>query len=321
MRAGTRHARSDRWRLGQVTVLVCCALSLQTGTEVGAQPGERALPCAGLETGPMRTVARVIDGETVALDDGTELRLIGALAPRAIDAGAEPGTWPLELAAQEELRALILGKSIELAFDRERTDRYGRLQAHAFWMEGEQRRWVQGHLLQQGLARAYGQAGNRACTGGALEAERMAHEAHRGLWGDAAYRTRSADLSRELLRYRSTFQVVEGRIARVAQGRGSIYLNFGDNRRAFAASLRRGDRGLLGPFADDPKALEGRLVRVRGWIEQRQGPMIDLSTAGLIEVLDAPTPAAGVGRRPRPPRDLQRQEPDAKPPGLVETGR
>jgi endonuclease YncB( thermonuclease family) len=290
-------------------------------TEAAAQTGERALACAGLETGPMRTVARIIDGETVALDDGTELRLIGALAPRAIDAGAEPGTWPLEIAAQEELRALVLGKSIELAFDRARADRYGRLQAHAFWMEGGERRWAQGHLLQQGLARAYGQAGNRACTAQALEAERIAREARRGLWGDAAYRARSADSPRELLRYRSTFQVVEGRIARVAQARGSIYLNFGDNRRAFAVSLRRGDRGLLAPFADDPKALEGRLVRVRGWIEQRQGPTIDLSTAGLIEVLDAPAPAVGVGRRPRASRDPQRQEPDAKPPGLVETGR
>jgi hypothetical protein len=49
--------------------------------------------------------------------------------------------------------------------------------------------------------------------------------------------------------------------------------------------------------------------------------MIDLSSAGLIEVLDAPPSAAGVGRRPRASRDLQRQEPDAKPPGLVETGR
>ena len=131
-----------------------------------------------------------------------ELRLIGALAPRAIDAGAEPGMWPLEIAAQEELRALVLGKSIELAFDGARTDRYGRLQAHAFWMEGEQRRWVQGHLLQQGLARAYAQAGNRACAAEALEAERVAREARRGLWADAAYQARSAASPRELSRYR-----------------------------------------------------------------------------------------------------------------------
>src|SRR6185503_18563800 len=114
MRASSRHVRSDRWRLCRVAALVSGALCLPVMTSAAAQPGERVPACAGLEAGPTRTVARVIDGETVALDDGTQLRLIGALAPRAIDAGADPGLWPLEIAAQEELSALILGKSIEL---------------------------------------------------------------------------------------------------------------------------------------------------------------------------------------------------------------
>jgi endonuclease YncB( thermonuclease family) len=254
---------------------------------------EPASGCAGLVPGPTRTVTRIIDAETVTLDDGTELRLIGALAPRVIDAGADPGTWPPEIAAHAELGAILLGRSIELAFGGERTDRHGRLQAHAFWMEGERRRWAQGHLLEQGLARAYGQAGNRSCIGELLEAERAARQANRGLWADAAYNVRSADLPLELARYRSTFQVVEGEIERVAQVRGAIYLNFGRGRGAFAVSLRRGDRGLLGAFAENPATLEGKRVRVRGWIEQRQGPTINLSAAGVIEVLDEPVPQAG----------------------------
>ena len=272
-----------------------------------APAGAFGLPCAGLEAGPTRTVARIVDGETVVLDDGSELRLIGALVPRAIDAGADPGMWPLEVAAQEELRALVLGKSIELAFDGARADRYGRVLAHAFWMEGGRRRWVQGHILEQGLARAYGQAGSRACAAEALEAERVAREGRRGLWADAAYQTRSAASPHELLRYGSTFQVVEGRIARVGVTRGTLYLNFGADRQEFSVSVRRGDRGFLGPHSDDPKTLEGKRVRVRGWIEHRHGPSIDLSAAGLIEVLDPPAPAAGLGRRPRAWRDLQRR--------------
>ena len=132
----------------------------------------------------------------------------------------------------------------------------------------------------------------------------------------------SAAHPRALSRYLGTFQVVEGQIARIGVGRGAIYLNFGNDRHEFSVSLRRSDRGLLGPHADDPKALEGRFVRVRGWIEHRPGPTINLSTAGLIEVLDAPSgPAAGTGRRPKASRDFQRQNPEAKPPGLVETGR
>jgi hypothetical protein len=165
-------------------------------------------------------------------------------------------------------------------------------------------------------------------------AERTAREAKRGLWGEAAYQVRRADRPSELARYSATFQVVEGRIVRVAEVRGVIYLNFdADWRQGFSVSLRRADRNLLGEFAERPKALEGASVRVRGWIEQRPGPTIDLSSAGLIELenvgagVGAIDPARRARRRPgsfeapeaRP--DPQAPDPKAKPPGLMEAGR
>lgn len=253
----------------------------------GAAPAEEAQLCPGLEPGPARTVTRILDGETVALDDGSELRLVGALAPRAIDADAEAGAWSAETAATEALRGLVLGKSIDLGFSGERLDRYGRLQAHAFLVEDGGRRWVQGHMVEHGFARAYALAGSRACNEELLAAERPAREARRGLWANAAYHVRPADRPAELLRYRAAFQLVEGKIIGVGQTRGTIYLNFDRNwRRGFSVSLRRDDSGLLAAFASKPTALEGRIVRVRGWIEQRgSAPAIDLSSAGLIEIL------------------------------------
>ncbi|MBX9591323.1 MAG: thermonuclease family protein [Hyphomonadaceae bacterium] len=253
-----------------------------------AQPAVVPAACAGLEPGPLRTITTVIDGETVGLDDGRALRLIGALAPRAMDVGAEPGAWEAENRTREALRAVVLGKSIALGFGGERIDRYGRLQAHAHLIEGNERRWVQGHLLRQGLARAYTAAGNRACAHELLAAEAEARNARRGLWVEAAYRIRSADTPAELLRHRTTFQIIEGRIARVAQVRSVIYLSFDRSwRQAFSVSLRREDRRLLGDFADDVHGMEGRLVRVRGWIEQRgSAPRLDLTAAGQIEVMD-----------------------------------
>lgn len=269
-----------------------------------ARAEEARATCTGLEAGPQRTVVRVIDAETIALDNGEELRLIGALAPRAGDAGAEADGWPLEITAREELRALVLGRTIEMAFSGEKTDRYGRLQAHVFVPEGNERRWVQGHLLEQGLARAYTTAGNRACADALLAAERVAAAAGRGLWSEAAYRPLDARRSADLLRARATFQIVEGVVVGVAQVRGMTYLNFDRNwRRAFSVALPRRDRELLGGLAREPKALEGRRVRVRGWIGQRSGaPSIDLSVAGLIEVL----PDTG---------------PETKSPGVRDAGR
>jgi endonuclease YncB( thermonuclease family) len=240
-------------------------------------------------------VARIIDGETLALDDGSEVRLIGVLAPRASDADAEAGRWPPEIAAIAELEGLVLAKSVDLAFGGERADRYGRALAHVTWRDADRRHWLQGHMLEQGLARAYVQAGNRACAGELMEAERIARQARRGLWAEAAYAVRPAAGPRALSRRRSSFQVVEGRIERVGQGRGAVYLDFGAGRGAFSVSLRRADRALLGDSADNPKALEGKLVLVRGWIERRSGafpdPVIDLSAGGLIEALE--TTAAG----------------------------
>ena len=243
--------------------------------------------CTGLEPGPARTVTHVLDGETVALDDGMELRLIGALAPRAIDADAEAGAWPTEVAAMEALRGLVLGKSIELGFAGERADRYGRLQAHAFLVEQGGRQWVQGHMVEHGFSRAYALAGSRACSDALLAAERAAREARRGLWAEAAYQVRPADKPAELLRYRASFQLVEGKIVRVGQTRGTIYLNFDRNwRRGFSVSLRRDDSQLFGEHASNPKALEGRSVRVRGWMAERAGaPVIGLSAGGLIEIV------------------------------------
>lgn len=278
--------------------VACCSAAvaafLTAGLSAAAFSAESSA-CARLNAGPVRSVSRVIDGETIALDDGSEVRLIGALAPRGFDIGLQPGTWPVEMRTTGALRDLVLGKSIELKFDAARFDRYGRLQAHAFLIEGEQRRWVQHYLVSRGHARAYALPGNDACIGELMSGESAAREAGLGLWAEAAYQVRSASTPADLIAYRTTFQLVEGRVVRVAATRGRIYLNFEHNRReAFSASLRRDDRQLLGSFADNTKALEGRRLRVRGWIDVRDGPRIDLSAGGSIEVIADPPVETGV---------------------------
>jgi micrococcal nuclease len=264
------------------------AFGLLLGQASGLRAAEDVATCAALEAGPTRTVTRVIDGETLALDDGTELRLAGTLAPRAIDVGAVPGTWRMETAATDALQVFLLGKTIEIRFGGERNDRYGRIKGHAVLKTDDGAGWLQGHLLRAGLARAYSLGGDRGCAAELLAAERTAREARLGVWGEAAYAVRAAVPSAALLRHLATFQLVEGRVARVATTRGSVYLNFGGTgrRRGFSASLKLGDRDRLGAFSANPKGLEGSLVRVRGWIAQRNGePSIDLSAAGDLEVI------------------------------------
>ena len=257
---------------------------LRAGGERGRSRRQERQRCTGLEPGPQRTVARIIDGETVALDDGSELRLIGALAPRALDAGVESGHGRWKRPRARRSRVLVLGKSIELGFSSER-DRPLRPAAGAcLLIEGEQRRWVQGHLLEQGLARAYVQAGNRACARELLAAERAAPARLVPACGRRPPTLSArADDPAELLRYHARFQIVEGRVARVAQVRGFIYLNFGSY--PAACVLRLAAASTTAPCSAampaTPRRLEGRIVRVRGWIERRRDrPAIDLSAAG-----------------------------------------
>lgn len=262
-----------------------------------------------LEAGPVRSVARVIDGETLALDDGTEVRLIGALAPRALDVGAAPGQWPAAAAAMDALSALTLGKSVTLGFGGERTDRYGRLLAHVFLDGGADNAWVQGQMLATGHARAYAISGNRACQSELLSHERVARDGGLGLWQNAAYQIRRAVLPWPLNAYRGTFQIVDGAVTRASEGREASYLNFGDGhnsrtggddtgrgpRRAFSVSIKRTDRDVLGETGGAVKTLEGMRLEVRGWIENKSGPSIDVSMAGMI-ALSPGRPVSANGR-------------------------
>lgn len=249
----------------------------------------QAADCS-LEAGPLRAVVKVIDGETLALDDGSEVRLIGALSPRGPDSGSDALTWPPERDAMAALEALVLGKSVELGFAGRKTDRYGRQLAHVHLRDGDSRIWLQEHLLRGGHARAYALRNSTACLTLLIAAEQVARDALSGLWSHAAYQIRDAENIRDLLRFRSTYQIVEGRVLKAADVRGQIYLNFGSNHREdFTANIRPADRKVIEQTGLDLKSLEGRRVRIRGWIEWRGGPAIEVHDRSQIDVLDAYT--------------------------------
>jgi micrococcal nuclease len=252
-----------------------------------------------LKPGPTRAVVRILDAETVQLDDGREVRLIGALAPRSPDMSPNAQPWPPEQRAEAALRDLILGNSVELAYGAQHRDRYGRLLAHLFVDRGGVRTWVQGELLRTGHARAYGLPGDFACSAELLAHERVARAAQAGLWAKAAYAVRPAFQTRAILRQRNTYQIVSGRVVQVATKRAYTYLNFGKDWRSdftagIAAKLVRKNPA----WAKTLAALEGKTVEVRGWIEYRNGPFIeveDKSQIAIVEHRAAPESAAPGG--------------------------
>ncbi len=285
-----------------------------------AQPA----PCE-LEGGPTHAVVRIIDAETVQLDDGREVRLVGALAPRAPDMSANASPWPPEQRSEAALHALVLGQSVELAFGAERQDRYGRLLAHLFLHRDGARRWVQGELLRSGNARAYGLPGNYACMRELLAHERVARNARNGLWSNAAYDAQPALETRALLRLRNTYQIVLGRIVAVAAKKTYTYLNFGKDWRSdftagISAKLVRKNPALAKKLA----ALSGKTVEVRGWITYRGGPFIEVEDESQIAVVDegarpeTTAPGGPLLSSERNTRPDKRKRPAVARPGAVD---
>ena len=256
------------------------------GTEKGASAA------CSIDTREKRTVTRVLDGETFIVDGGGEVRLAGTLAPKAFDTAGGATSWPLAEHAREALQALVADRSVTLAFAGARSDRHGRLMAHVFTanLAAAGEAWVQGAMLQRGLARAYALEANAPCVAEMIALEAVARDASRGLWAEPAYAIRAADDVNQLLRLAGTFQIVEGRVSAVSDTRGTTYVNFGEDwRQDFTVAIRQPMRRALSSSGVQLEGMTGVAVRVRGWIERRGGPAIGLSHAGLIEVLpDAP---------------------------------
>lgn len=246
-----------------------------------------------LTAGAKGAVVRVIDAETIELDDGQHVRLVGALAPRSPDLDPKAEPWAPEVSAQQTLRQLVAGKTVFLATSGRTQDRYGHRLAHVFVDNDGERIWVQGEMLLRGQARAYGLPGSFDCMHELLAHEKAARDAGVGLWRNGAYSPRPAWRTRELLRRRNSYEIVTGNVAKVAVTKARTYINFGrDWRSDFTAGIEARVLRENPDLAEALQQLEGRHVEVRGWIQYRNGPYIDIEHPSQLAIVDADLPGA-----------------------------
>ena len=265
--------------LGGLFLLAALAFSAPSGA--AALPPELADDGEG-------TVVEVVDGDTLMLDDGRQVRLVGIQAPK-LPLGREGfETWPLAETAKAALEDLALGQQVRLGHGGRQIDRHGRALAHLYRVDGSPGGlWLQGEMLARGLARVYSFADNRALVAEMLALEGAAREAGRGIWADTWYRVRDPeDLVQGLADARDSFQIVEGRVADAAVVRKRGYLNFGNDWKSdFTVSIDPAALRLFEAAGLPLDVLEGRRIRVRGWVKSLNGPMIDATHPEQIEVL------------------------------------
>ena len=227
---------------------------------------------------------KALDGVTFELAGGGVVRLAGVIAPES-GSGAQ--------AAREALDRLVAGSKLKLMTLGNDSDRYGRIVAQIFaengpgGIAGDGPAWVQGEMVARGLLLALARGGSRGCAAALVKLEAAARASWRGIWRESGHGVKRAGDVEQLNRLADTFQIVEGRVLSVGRAGTRVYLNFGSRwSRDFtlvAASARLARFRAAGV---DLETLAGRRVRVRGWLERRGGPMIEIEDPEQIELAE-----------------------------------
>jgi len=137
-------------------------------------------------------VRRVIDGDTIELQNGERVRLIGIDTPEsrfnsklerdAKKTGRDQRTIiAMGKKATIFTKSLVGGKRVMLEFDVERRDRYGRLLAYVYLPDG---RMLNAELLKAGYAQVYTFQPNVKYVNKFLALQKEARENNRGLWSE-----------------------------------------------------------------------------------------------------------------------------------------
>ena len=199
-------------------------------------------------------VQRVVDGDTLRLDDGRSVRMIGLNTPELGKKGRSDE--PFAVAARKRLEALVAASDgrVGLLPGKESKDHYGRTLAHVYSADGAN---LEAQMLAEGLGFQVAVAPNVDLVGCQQSAERSARQAGLGLW------RQSPVLKAEQINA-SGFAVLSGRVSKVQRNRGGIWIELQDS------VVLRVAPNLLGQF-DVPalENLEGKQIEVRGWVVDR----------------------------------------------------
>jgi endonuclease YncB( thermonuclease family) len=236
---------------------------------------------------PVVQVRHVLDGDSLVLTDGRQVRLIGVNAPEMNSHSRHPGSatapgvalppasmqssrdtspsldvaeQPLARAARTLLANLIEGRQVKLVFEEERADRYGRVLAHVLLPDANGvEQSAEEILLRQGLAWMIAIPPNTSWVTRLAAAEDEARAARRGVWAEAAYAPVAAE---QLSTHDTGFHFVSGSLRAVRETSHGLYLELAPTVTLFIprADWKR-------HFRDTSKQLVlGRRVIARGWL-------------------------------------------------------
>ncbi len=207
------------------------------------------------------TVRHVFDGDTLELSDGRRVRLLGINTPELghDDRPAEPFSEPATTFLQSLARP---GTRVNLRFDVERQDRYGRVLAHVFV---DSKVNVQAELIVAGLAATLVVPPNEWNHDCYDALERDARNDGRGIWSLDGFRPVAAH---RLGADARGFHIVTGKVRRIGEGRKNLWLDL-----APGVAVRIPKEDLVYFRSVEPRLLLGQRLEVRGIVARRRGEL------------------------------------------------
>jgi len=219
-------------------------------------PSTTRCTATGVTPGGLTPVAvqRVVDGDTLRLSDGRNVRMIGLNTPELGKQGRSDE--PFAVAARKRLEALVAASDgrVGLVPGKESKDHYGRTLAHVYGADGAN---LEAQMLAEGLGFQVAVAPNVDLVACQQAAERNARQAGLGVW------RQSPVLKAEQIST-SGFAVLSGRVSKVQRNRGGVWIELQDS------VVLRVAPNLLARFdVNSLESLKGKQIEARGWVLDR----------------------------------------------------
>jgi micrococcal nuclease len=209
-------------------------------------------------------VQTIYDGDTVVLQDGRKIRLLGVNTPEVAHRGNKADAGGDE--AKQWLQQKLQNARVRLEIGVEKTDKYGRTLAHIFT---ETKGHINLELVALGLGSVNVFPPNLAYVRELEAAERQAEQAGKGIWSRPDYAPLTPEQVDESVYDEHHWQRVKGPVKEVYAAGKSVYLKFSDT---FAARIEKDNV----QFFPELQSYRGKTLEVRGWLNKNKNRYVML---------------------------------------------
>jgi len=223
-------------------------------------PGADSPRCPPQRIEQSARVNYVYDGDTVQLENGRKIRLIGIDTP---EVHSRKHSIPADIkaqghAARDTLQSLLNRSSrrVQLAYGQQAQDHYGRTLAHVFLPDGTN---LQAELLARGHAIAFTTPPNERMSDCYRSQEQRARQQQLGIWQLPQYQIRHTQQTLDKL---DGFHRLQGQVTEVTQSKSRIRLQLGPQ---IEVNIYKND--WVNFSLHQLLNLQGKTVRVRGWVK------------------------------------------------------